>query len=226
MYAFPRTHSHVNHISAQPTRENGSFPWPYQEMQYLMERGAGVACPMPAGWGLFFNERTLHSSGENRSDAPRPVVNCAYVPQDEPVILYSPSPEDETLLDVLAMDDITEYHIQHGKPLPYPYPDFLRKIGEVRYWPATFKREHVEPLLRADFVPYEGDAAPFTDSECTWINGGMGGDADATQVEEESIVEEAAPAPQPEPELAAAAVGAAPPAAEKKSWISKLFGRS
>ena len=95
----------------------------------------------------------------------------------------------------------------------------------MRYWPVDFDREHVEPLLRPDFVPYMGDSNPFDDAECTWTQGGMGGDAVAAEPEEESIVEETAPAPQPEPELAAAAVGAAPPAAEKKSWLSKLFGR-
>ncbi len=221
MSIYPGTHSLINHISAQPYQSYQCFPNPYENVSQMLEKGGAVAAPMKAGYGLFFNERTLHSSGENYTGIDRVVVNCAYIPEDEPMYLYAPSPEEDGVLDMVELLDISFLHLMHQKPLPVPYPDAFKLVGTVNYKPTMLTQDDIKHMLRPGYVhvhEVEDPNAPNWHSDHTISVETVS--AAPTPIEVASPVAEPAAVAVAEP----VAVATAAPAS-KPSWIRKLFGR-
>ena len=157
LWVYPGTHSLVNHIAAMPGPMNNCHPSPYDAVRTLMEKHCGVPVPMSAGSALFFNERTYHSSGENKTLSKRVVVGGAYVPEREPVYVYCPSPDKPGTLDVLTVTDFAELQLKPGQPMPYPYPEGVTKVDAVEY--------HIEPLEPEQILPLYHRQPPATEVE-------------------------------------------------------------
>ncbi len=146
MSVYPGTHSLVNHVSGLPGQSN-SHPSPYDSVRDVLAEKCKVTVPMEAGSALFFNERTLHSSDENKTAQPRVVVNCAYVPATEPMYLYCPSQEAGNKLDVLAVKDIANLQLVPGQAIPYPYSSNYEQIGTEDYTIVPLTPDQLLPLF-------------------------------------------------------------------------------
>ena len=145
---YPGTHSLVNHISAMSGPTKQCYPSPYDSVRSLVEQNCGVRVPMSAGSALFFNERLLHSSGENKTPSRRAAVAGAYVPEHEPTYLYSPSGDNPNTLDVLTVADFNNLQLGDGEPMPYPYPDGVAKVDTIEYHFEPLTPDQIAPLYR------------------------------------------------------------------------------
>jgi hypothetical protein len=157
---YPGTHSLVNHISAMSFQNKQVYPSPYDPVRSLVERNCGVRVPMSAGSALFFNERLLHSSGENKTPSRRVALVGGYVPENEPTYLYSPSGDNPNILDVLTVADFNNLRLGTGEPMPYPYPDGVAKVDTIEYHFEPLTPEQILPLYRPQPRPAEFDGAP------------------------------------------------------------------
>ena len=147
---YPRTHSLVDHISALMNN-----PSPYHSVRSLLEQKCGVRLPMTAGSAVFFNERTLHGSGENVTSGQRVAVNCAYIPEQETMRLYSYDPQKPGMLDVLSVHSSADLQLIPGHPLPFPYAEGVTHMGVMEYHIEPLTEEQIRPLYNAHALAAE-----------------------------------------------------------------------
>ncbi|MEH1908555.1 phytanoyl-CoA dioxygenase family protein [Nostoc sp.] len=149
--AVAGSHKFFNHIVAV-----SGNPAPYGPLRKLLEEEYAVPVPMPAGSAFIFDERLLHCSNENHTDALRIAVGGVMIPEGCTPLLYmwdKDKPEQLTVLEV-SVEYLTQFKI--GVLIKEPYPQGVKFLKTIS--------NKVVPLTTDDFTSLHPSAAKVADS--------------------------------------------------------------
>ena len=128
LWAVAGSHRFFNHIVALT-----SNPAPYNPVRKLLEEEYSTPVPMSAGSIFIFDQRLLHWSDENRTDALRIAVGGIMIPEGVSPFLYMWEKEDPERLTVLevSVDYLTQF--KPGVLINKPYPSGVKFIKTIPY---------------------------------------------------------------------------------------------
>jgi hypothetical protein len=149
--AVAGSHRFFNHIVAV-----SGNPAPYDPLRKMLEEEYAVPVPMPAGSAFIFDQRLLHCSDENHTDALRIAVGGIMTTEGCAPLLYmwdKEKPEQLTVLEV-SVDYLNQF--KPGVSIAEPYPQGVKFLKTISH--------QVVPLTTDNLTPLHPSAAKVADS--------------------------------------------------------------
>ncbi len=153
----PRSHSLLNHISAMINN-----PSPYDEHRSFLDAQCTLPLETQAGSAIFFDERLLHGSTRNTNPNIRIATAFALLPRDVEQLVYVVDDDDPSKLNVLEVRDEFALRLGRGVKVVPPYPEGIRKIGEVPNTVQKLSQAQMDTLRVVRPAPHRmPEAAPI-----------------------------------------------------------------
>jgi hypothetical protein len=137
----PRSHHLVNHISAMIDN-----PSPYDPFRTVLDKECKISLPMKAGEAFVYDQRLLHGSTSNKREGIRIAMGIALLPAGVEQLMYVVDDEFPSKLNVLEVRDEFAVRMGRGVKLLPPYPEGVRKVGEIDYTAEALSAEKLDSL--------------------------------------------------------------------------------
>jgi hypothetical protein len=151
----PRSHSLVDHIGAMINN-----PSPYDEYRSFLDAACTLPLEIQAGTAIFFDERLLHGSTRNSNPNIRIATAFALLPRDVEQLIHVVDDDAPSKLNVLEVRDEFALRLGRGVKVVPPYPEGIRKIGEVPNTVQKLSQAQVDTLRVAHPAPHKMPPAP------------------------------------------------------------------
>jgi hypothetical protein len=132
----------------QPYPINPTYRASYHARLAELDRECAVSLTVPAGSAVIYDQRVLHGSDENRSDHPRPALNCMLVRNGRSPRLYDWNADTPDRMRVFEADVAALCRFQYGSALDAEHGEGLRLLDTIDVPTESITEDDIAGLRR------------------------------------------------------------------------------